>query len=454
MEHPAEHVTETETLTGIARGTSSGKLGGELFELVTALYPICRSLTGNGVRETLAVLRKVVPIELHEVPTGTRVYDWTIPQEWNIRDAFVKNACGDRVIDFRQSNLHVMGYSVPVRAKMSLEELRSKLYSLPDHPDWIPFRTSYFNRNWGFSLTHRQLLALDPGEYEVCIDSSLTDGALTYGELLLPGETADEVLISTHICHPSLCNDNLSGIAVATYLARILQGAARRYSYRFVFVPAQIGSLAWLSRNEDKLTRIKHGLVLVALGDPGNFTYKRTRNGAAEIDRVVEHTLRHSGRAHEVLDFWPYGNDERQYSSPGFNLPVGALMRTPCGTFAQYHTSADNFDFIKPEALEQSLDCCLKICAVLEGNRTYRNLKPMGEPQLGPRGLYPTTGQRTGVGKVKEMPILWVLNLSDGSHSLLDIAERSRTPFVDIRRAADALLRCELLEEHPTSGVV
>ncbi len=427
-------------------GASPGEYGERLITLVRELYPFCRSLTGDGVRQTLQALRRLIPIEIHEVPTGTQIYDWRAPQEWNIRDAYVKNAAGERVIDFKKSNLHVMGYSEPVHARMSLQELRPKLHSLPDHPDWIPFRTSYFRRDWAFSLTHRQLLALEDGEYEVCIDSTLEDGSLTYGELYIEGSQPDEVLISTHVCHPSLCNDNLSGIVVAAYLAHILRSTPRRYSYRFVFVPAQIGSLAWLSRNEGKLHNIKHGLVLVALGDDGDLTYKRSRHATAEIDRVVEHTLRHAERAARVMDFWPHGNDERQYSSPGFNLPVGAIMRTPCGTFDQYHTSADDPTFVTAAALDRSLRWCNEIAATLEGNRTYLNLNPKGEPQLGRRGLYRTTGDRTGGGKVKEMPILWVLNLSDGEHSLLDIAERSGLPFLEIRAAADALLECNLLQ--------
>lgn len=425
----------------------SGTAGQDAHDLIRRLYPICRSITGEGVRQTLRVLREIVPLEIHEVPTGTPMFDWTVPQEWNIQDAYIKDASGKRVVDFQQHNLHVMGYSTPIRARMSFEELRPKLHSLPDHPDWIPFRTAYFRRDWAFSLTQRQLDAMKPGDYEVCIDSSLTDGALTYGELYLPGRSTDEVLISTHICHPSLANDNLSGVAVATYLASILAKAERHHSYRFVFIPAQLGSLAWLSRNEANLARIKHGLVFVALGDPGKFSYKRTRNGKAVIDRVVEHTLQQAGRESAVLDFWPHGNDERQYSSPGFDLPVGSIMRTPCGTFTEYHTSGDNLDFVRPAALADSLRWALDICAVLEGNRTYRNLNPKGEPQLGRRGLYRTTGEREGGGKVKELPILWVLNLSDGKHSLLDIAERSGLPFADIRSAADALLRCDLLAE-------
>jgi aminopeptidase-like protein len=430
----------------VARSRASGSA---MLELVTDLFPICRSLTGDGVRQTLRKLRAQAPVDIHEVPTGTQIFDWVVPQEWNIKDAFIKDSRGDRVVDFRANNLHVMGYSVPVHTKMRLAELRPKLYSLPHQPSLIPFRTAYFRRDWSFSLSHEQLERLPEDEYEVVIDSSLADGHLTYGEYYLPGTSSDEVLLSTHVCHPSLANDNLSGIAVAMALARILSAFRTRYSYRFLFVPAQVGSLAWLARNETIIPKIRHGLVLVALGDSGAATYKRTRDGNAEIDRAMINTLQHSGQPYSVLDFWPHGNDERQYSSPGFNLAVGSIMRTPCGRFPEYHTSADNLDFVKAEALEASLATCLGAVSILEGNRRYLNLNPKGEPQLGRRGLYRAIGDASGGGKVKEMPILWTLNLCDGRHTLLDVAERAGLPFHEIRAAADALLACDLLAECP-----
>jgi len=422
-------------------------LGEQMHALIRKLYPICRSLTGDGVRATLAELAQRIELQIHEAPSGEQVFDWTVPKEWNIRDAYVKNARGERVIDFQQSNLHVMGYSIPVCARMSLEELKPRLYSLPDRPDWAPYRASFYRPDWGFSIAHRDLLSLQAGEYEVCIDSSLEDGHLTYGECFLPGETQDEVLISTHICHPSLANDNLSGVAAATFLAQQLAARPRRYSYRFVFVPAQIGSLVWLARNESTLHRIKHGMVLVALGYGGSLTYKRSRRGRASIDRVFEHVLKTSGAQYEVMDFYPHGNDERQYCSPGFNLPVGAFMRTPCNRFPEYHTSADNLDCVQPEYLQDSLETVLRVVEALEGDRTYVNLNPKGEPQLGRRGLYRQVSDLNGAGKVQELPVLWVLNLSDGEHSLLDIAERSGYSFQEIRRAADALIACDLLAE-------
>ena len=307
-----------------------------MYALVSELYPICRSITGDGVRDTLRRIGTHVPLEISEVPSGTQVFDWTIPREWNIRDAFIKNSRGERIVDFKRSNLHVLNYSTPVHARLSLQELRPHLFSIEQHPTWIPYRTSYYAENWGFCVSHDQLQSLTDDEYEVCIDSSLSDGSLTYGEYYLPGETTDEVLVSCHVCHPSLCNDNLSGISVATFLASEVARRPRRYWYRFLFIPGTIGAITWLARNKDRASRIQHGLVLTCVGDPGGFHYKRSRQGHAEIDRVVEHVLRHEGVSHEVLDFSPYGYDERQYCSPGFNLAVGCLMRSVSGQFPEY----------------------------------------------------------------------------------------------------------------------
>jgi aminopeptidase-like protein len=420
-----------------------------MHRLIERLYPIGRSLTGDGVRQTLAGLREYIPLEVREVPTGTTVFDWTVPKEWNIRDAYVKAPSGERVVDFRESNLHVVGYSAPVHKRLGLSELREHLHSLPERPDWIPYRTSYWHETWGFCLPHKRLLELPDGEYEICIDSSLEDGHLTYGELALPGETADEILISTHVCHPSLCNDNLSGVAVATFLAmRLAEAPRRRYGYRFVFVPGTIGPITWLALNEDRAARIRHGLVLALLGDPGSSTYKRSRRGDAEIDRAAGHVLRHSGTEYRVIDFTPYGYDERQYCSPGIDLPVGRLTRTPHGEFPEYHTSADDLDLVRPEYLADSLAKVAAILEILEANATYVNECPKGEPQLGRRGLYGSLGGETH-GREQEHAMLWVLNLSDGQHSLLDVAERSGLPFEAIRQSAEKLLEHRLLRELP-----
>ncbi|MGG6267897.1 DUF4910 domain-containing protein [Leptolyngbya sp. AN03gr2] len=421
-------------------------IGKDLHRFASELYPICRSITGDGFRETLRQIERVIPLKRFEVPTGTQVFDWTVPREWNIRDAYVKNSNGDRIIDFQNHNLHVVNYSIPVHQTMLLEELKPHLFSLPDYPDWIPYRTSYYKDTWGFCLTHKQLLELPEDQYEVCIDSSLEPGYLTYGEYYLSGEIEDEVLISCHACHPSLANDNLSGIAIAVQLAKLLSEIAHRYSYRFIFIPATIGSITWLSQNEDQVHRIKHGLVLSCLGDPGKSTYKKSRRGDAEIDRAVSHVLKHSEQDHNIIDFFPYGYDERQFCSPGFNLPVGCFMRSPNSKFPEYHTSADNLDFIQPEHLADSFFKCLNVLSVLEHNRTYINQNPKCEPQLGRRGLYRSIGGTSGTG-LNELALLWTLNLSDGQHSLLDIAERSGFEFDAIRRVAEALIDTDLLKE-------
>ncbi len=420
-------------------------VGQAMYRLISELYPICRSITGEGVRRTLGILADHIPLVIHEVPTGTPVFDWTVPKEWNIRDAHILNAAGQKVVDFQTSNLHVVSYSVPIRARMPLRELRPHVHTLPEHPDWIPYRTTYYGETWGFCLSHNQLLSLDDGEYEVVIDSSLRTGSLTYGECFLRGEREEEVLVSTHICHPSLCNDNLSGIAVATFLAAALGQRSLKYSYRFLFIPGTIGSITWLSLNEAAVGRIRHGLVLACLGDAGGVTYKKSRRGDAEVDRAVIHVLRNRGSAYDVIDFSPYGYDERQYCSPGFNLPVGALSRTPHGRFPEYHTSADNLDFVRPAYLDDSLQVCQVVVDVLEGNGRYLNTNPKGEPQLGRRGIYGSLGGSTRADQ--ELALLWVLNLSDGGHALLDIADRAGLPFAAIRGAADILLEHRLLAE-------
>jgi len=429
--------------TRVAETPMAPDAGARMHAFVAELYPFCRSITGDGLRRTLALIASRIPLELHEVPTGTPVFDWTIPREWNIRDAYVKNAKGERVIDFRESNLAVVSYSAPVRATMTLAELRPRLHTLPDRPGWIPYRTSYYKEDWGFCLSHDRLQSLPEGTYEAVVDSTLAPGSLTYGELLLRGERADEVLISAHACHPSLANDNLASLAVATELAGMLASAPRRYSYRFVFAPGTIGAIAWLAANREGVDRIRHGLVLACLGDAGRPHYKKSRRGDALIDRVAAHVLTHHG-PHAVREFSPLGYDERQYNSPGFDLPVGSLTRTPNGAYPEYHTSADDLAFVRPEALADSLSILLDIVSVLEEDAVYRSTSPFCEPQLGKRGLYAALGGRTSQDDL-EVAMLWTLNLADGRHGLLDIAERSGLPFDRIRRAADLLREHELL---------
>ncbi|HEV8585515.1 MAG TPA: DUF4910 domain-containing protein [Methylomirabilota bacterium] len=417
-----------------------------MHDWMAEMFPIGRSITGDGVRETLALVKRQIPLAVHEVPSGTRVFDWTVPREWNLREAWVKGPDGRRVIDVRDSSLHVLGYSVPVHARMPLAALRPHLFTLPAQPGLIPWRTSYYAERWGFCLSEDRLRALPDGEYEVRIDATLADGSLTYGECVLEGDTGDEVLLSAHVCHPSLANDNLSGIALLTFLARALGGVRLRYSYRFLFIPGTIGSITWLALNEARAARVKHGLVVACVGDAGHSTYKQSRRGDAVIDRAVAHVLRHSGAPYQVLPFAPYGYDERQFCSPGFDLPVGCFMRTPHGRFPEYHTSGDDLAFVTPEALADSLAKALAVVEVLEGDRTFVSLNPKCEPQLGRRGLYRMIGGPADAGR-NEMAMLWTLNLSDGRHSLLDIAERSGQPFATLARAAGVLVEHGLLAE-------
>ncbi|MET9505852.1 DUF4910 domain-containing protein [Streptomyces sp. NPDC006622] len=412
--------------------------GEEMYALVERLYPLCRSITGDGVRATLDIVGEYVPLRVHEVPTGTQVLDWTVPQEWNIRDAYIADSAGRRVVDFAASSLHVLGYSVPVSATMALSELRPHLHTLPEHPAWVPYRTSYYEPRWGFCLAQEVLDAMPDGEYEVRVDSTLADGHLTYAEHVVPGQVPDEVIVSSHVCHPSLANDNLAGIAVATYLARALAERTPYYTYRFVFAPGTIGAITWLARNRERIDRVKHGLVLACAGDPGRLTYKQSRRGDAEIDRVLRHVLTASERPHHITEFTPYGYDERQYCSPGFDLGVGSLSRTPYAGYPEYHTSADDLDLVSPEAMADTLSVCREAFAVLDRNRRYVNLSPYGEPQLGRRGLYDALGGRSDTQQA-QLAMLWVLSLSDGEHALLDVAERSGLPFSAVVTAADAL---------------
>ena len=421
--------------------------GAELHGLAARLYPIPRSITGDGVRRTLDLLSEWVPLARVEVPSGTPVLDWTVPREWRLRAAYLVAPDGRRFADVAVHNLHLLNYSAPFRGRLSLAELKPHLFSLPDRPELIPYRTSYYRETWGFCLPHRELEALPEGEYEVVVDTELFDGSLSYGELALAGDSEREMLLATHTCHPSLANDNLSGLVVLAALARELAARPRRrLSYRFLFAPGTIGAITWLAKNEAKTPKIAHGLVAAGLGDGGAFHYKRSRRGDAAIDRAVPHALAALGEPVEIEDFVPFGYDERQYNSPGFALPVGSLTRTPWGRYPEYHTSADDLDFIRPAQLERSLAVYRAVVDLLDGNATYRNRSPKGEPMLGRRGLYRPIGGDDG-GRERELALLWVLNLSDGVHDLLAVAERSRLPFARVREAADRLLEADLLVE-------
>ncbi|MER9171714.1 DUF4910 domain-containing protein [Mesorhizobium australicum] len=427
---------------GIGPPPATG-VGQEIYALAERLFPICRSITGNGVRATLDVLSQHIELQRHEVPTGTQLFDWTVPKEWNIRSATITGPDGQTVLDFADSNLHVVNYSLPFKGILPLAELRPHIHTLPEQPQLIPYRTSYYAPTWGFCAAHVRVADLPDGFYRVEIDAELEDGTLTYGEYLHRGQSEREFLLSAHICHPSLANDNCSGLALLAMLARSLKARKTRYSYRFLFAPGTIGALAWLSRNEDRTCLIDHGLVLSCVGDSGDPAYKRSRRGDAFIDRAMSHVLGRRAGA-KLMDFSPYGYDERQYCSPGFNLPVGMFQRSVHGTFPEYHTSADNLDFIRPEHLEDSFRILMEVIDIVEEDWTPLNRLPKGEPQLGKRGLYAAVGGQKSSGATS-MSLLWVLNLADGQHSLLAMAERSNLPFKELAAAAKLLLEHELL---------
>lgn len=419
-------------------------IGERIYSLAADIYPICRSLTGSGVRTTLDVLERVTPLVRTEIPSGVRVLDWTVPPEWTIRDAYIKNAQGERVVDFREHSLHVLNYSAPIRARMTLAALKPHIFTLPEQPDLIPYRTSYYQERWGFCMSHNAREALPDGEYDICIDADLAPGSLTYAEYLHKGEREDEILLQAHICHPSLANDNCSGLALLAHLAASMRSLKTKYTYRFLFAPGTIGAISWLAKNPEAAKRVRDGLVLSCVGDGGGPTYKKTQRGNALIDRAMAHVLKHAAPQANIIDFFPYGYDERQYNSPGFRMDVGLFQRSQFATFPEYHTSADNLDFIKPEHLETSLRIVVGAIQVLEFEERFMNAAPFGEPQLGSRGLYATIGGDKDA-YAKNMAMLWLLNQSDGEHSLLDISERAGLPFATIAETAELLRKAGLL---------
>lgn len=405
------------------------------------LWPLMRSLTGDGVRKTHDILAELLPLERIEVPTGTAVLDWSIPKEWVCRSAYVVTPDGRRILDIQQNNLHVVNYSIAFRGHLTLDELQQHLHSDPNQPNAIPYVTSYYRPYWGFCLSEEMRLSLVPGQYEVVVDTDHIDGSLTLSHAVLPGTSEREVLISTYTCHPSLANNELSGPLVAAFLYRRLAALpSRRLTYRFVFVPETIGSIAYLARYGDLMRqRVEAGFVLTCIGDPAPFSLMHSRRSDTVTDRAASLVLRNrTGGKFRELSFNPCGSDERQYCSPGFNLPVCVLARSMYGTFSQYHTSLDNRDFVSFDSMMESVDTCFAICTALDDNRRYRRLSPDGEPQLGKRGLYPSVGGAQSLD-VQIQALLWFLNLADGDHDLLDIAQRSGLDFGLLR---DAGLKC------------
>ncbi|WP_154855393.1 DUF4910 domain-containing protein [Cyclobacterium xiamenense] len=419
-------------------------------EYFDRLWPITRSLTGDGNRESLKILSELIDLEITEVPSGTQCFDWNVPPEWNIREAWIKDSKGNKIVDFSENNLHILGYSEPFLGKLSFDELKSHLYTLPDQPDLIPYLTSYYKRRWGFCLTQNQFEKLDPNEiYEVFIDSSLDEnGSMTIGEAIIKGSSDEEILFSTYICHPSLASNELSGPLVSAFIYnKLKEQKGLKYTYRFIFVPETIGCIySLLVKGEYWKKHLKAGFVITCIGDAGKFTYKRSRIGNSLPDRAVESILKQTKTDFNIVDFFPSGSDERQYCSPGFNLPVGSLMRTMYGTYPEYHTSADNKDYVSFEAMEQSVQKYLDVIELIERNEKFINKMPYCEPQLGKRGLYPTLGSQKGTeDSIRAM--MWILNLSDGTNDLITISEKSKIAVKDLYAVVDRLIENGILDK-------
>lgn len=429
-----------------------------MYALARTLFPLHRSMTGRGVRETLAILNESIPLQQREVATGTRVFDWTIPNEWSIRDAYIKDASGARLVDYRQSNLHVVNGSTAIDAQLSWAELKTHLHTSSQRPEAIPYRTQFFGDDWGFCVTRPQyesLLRSNDPSFHVHIDASHREGSLTYGEAVLPGRSTQELLIYTHLCHPSLANDNLSGIVVATQLATAIRQMNLHHTVRFVFAPATLGAIAWLSNNRAGLQQIRAGLNLTLLGDDAPLQYKRSRIGNSLVDRAAASMLS-SGHLGSMIPFTPFGYDERQFCSPGINLPFGRLTRSAPGEFPEYHTSDDNLDFISSQALQESFEFCLELLQRIDRSIVYHNQFPFCEPQLGKFDLYrgyadTRVREEDDAAYQRELQtaMMWLLNLADGSRDLLQIAEQSAQDFDLLHRAAELLLHHRLIKPSP-----
>lgn len=418
----------------------------EMYKLLERLFPICRSITGNGVRKTLKILGEHVPLNISEYPSRKKCFDWVIPDEWNISSAWIRDEKNRKIIDFAENNLHVLGYSEPISMTLSLSELKKHLYTDPSRPDVIPYRTSYYERRWGFCMSQKQLESLKEGKYKVQINSVLKPGKLTLAEAFLPGKSRKEIFFSCYLCHPSLANDSLSGVVLTAKLYEYLKNRGNNhYSYRFIFVPETIGAIVYLHRNRNTVkSRTYCGMVITCVGDPGEYNYKKTRQGNHPLDRIAENVLKHNVNKYKSHDFFLPGSDERQYSSPGFNLPVGSLMRSFYG-LPSYHSSADNLQNVTSGALEETFGIYSKIIEGIEADFRYENQNPYCEPFLSKYGLYETVGAKMDSNKYIKKT-LSILNFSDGNHSLIDIAEKTGFCITDLLENLRILQQKKLLK--------
>ena len=444
---------------------------GEIEAYFDRLWPIFRSITGNGVRRTHKILSELIPLHTTEVPTGTKVLDWTIPKEWVVNEAYLVDPNGNHILDIKENNLHLLNYSIPFIGEVTLQELNKHLYSIEKMPNAIPYVTSYYEPRWGFCLTHKQRNQLSNGLYRVHIDTELIDGSMTISDIVLPGETDQEIFFSTYTCHPSLANNELSGPLVTAYIYKYLSELKnRKFTYRFLFAPETIGAITYLSKKGQFLKKnTLAGFVVTCVGDDGKFYYKKSRNGNTILDKAMECILNNDEQIDcKIIDFFPWGSDERQYCSPGFDLPIGSLTRTMYGKYPEYHTSLDDKEFISFPAMIETIKLYAKVCSFLEKNEKnindnmhmqkktgksskknciYINKKPWGEPQLGKYGLYPTLSNMNDAVDVEKInAIRWILSYSDGKHGLLDIANLSKIPFKTILNAAKKCEEKKLIE--------
>jgi len=438
LEKNPHELIKTQSQNKIKEG-----VGHEMMEMIVKLFPICRSITGNGVRETLNILQKEIPIKIHEVPSGTQVFDWTVPKEWNIYDAYVIGPDGNKIIDFKENNLHVVGYSTPVNKTLSLKELQEHLHSLPGQPDAIPYITSYYKERWGFCIKHNYREKLKEGSYKVFIGSELKNGSLTYGELIIPGESKEEVFLSTYVCHPSMANDELSGPVVTTSLVKWILQKSRKYTYRIIFIPETIGSITYLNKNIEVMKKnIIAGFNISCVGDSGSFSYIPSRNGHTYADRIALNILSFKQRDFIRYSFLDKGSDERQYNAPGIDLPLCCILKSKYGTYPEYHTSLDNLDFVSSQGLSDSYEAFKECLKLIEKNKKYK-IKCLGEPQLGKRGLYPTISTKSSTNEVKSM--MNFISYADGTKDLIEISEIIKVPVWELYSIIKKLLKADLL---------